>query len=706
MRRIGSRPSSALFPALLAAISAALVLHAGFSITYTVNYQVTYSPGQGASASIIYTAQAVSNSSYPQQLIIGFKLPPYSTITYSSGNSTASGDVIYWNITVPAYGEASVQVQFTNPLYSINIANLNQALLVNSTSYDSSIINGGNGTLIQLYLGLMNKAPVPPTNSIYLVKQDGVAYSYTQIPSGFATLGSTSLVYWQSSGNYNLTVDYRVTNLGPWRSIRLQPVVIVSTLDTGLYSEYLSQAIAKLNSTIAQLSSYGKYNDLLSNSTKLLTELYDLSTMLNYTANIFRFSAVQVNETTAIERLIQLQAEELKGAVQLEYSALYQLNYTVPQLREAVLHVMSNVSNIIREINTLQREGTSDIIYAYGVVNSANSTLANAQFSLKQLSATVNTQYNALYSTYLNITSELDYLETLINESNINSTQRLAMLAAISAAKTSISTTLGLLLTELGGVRQNIAITNAELSTMEAELTGVGNQLSQRGAQLTSTLTNISDSLSSANSSLFILYKALGATQRALNSSLASLHGALVNATNAVGLATPVYGNSTADSAALMRSAEELSNASLEALRMYFNVSETLLNLKLAINESIGSERANASLSMARYEYELESLTGLQRELESYLVINTTTPYSLDVVVTQSFIINLPAVVDENALLSLINSTNLTAPQVSRGGGVTRIGAEVAAGLAAGSAAALIMALTYVGRRGHKGPWI
>ncbi len=153
MRWIGSRLSSALFPALLAAISVALVLHAGFSITYTVNYQVTYSPGQGTSASIIYTAQAVSNSSYPQQLIIGFKLPPYSTITYSSGNSTVSGDLVYWNITVPAYGEASVQVQFTNPLYSINIIDLNQTLLVNSTSYDSSIINGGNGTLVQLYLG-------------------------------------------------------------------------------------------------------------------------------------------------------------------------------------------------------------------------------------------------------------------------------------------------------------------------------------------------------------------------------------------------------------------------------------------------------------------------------------------------------------------------------------------------------------------------
>ncbi len=353
------------------------------------------------------------------------------------------------------------------------------------------------------------------------------------------------------------------------------------------------------------------------------------------------------------------------------------MNYTVPQLKEATLRVMNNVSNIIREINTLQRESTSDIIYAYGgVVNSANSTLANAQFALKQLSATVNTQYNALYSTYLNITSELNYLETLINESNINSTQRLAMLAAISAAKTSISTTLGLLLTELGGgVRQNIAITNAELSTMETELTGVGNQLSQRGGvQLTSTLTNISDSLSNANSSLFILYKALGATQKALNSSLASLHGALANATNAVGLAAPVYGNSTADSTTLMRTAEELSNASLEALRMYFNVSETLLNLKLAINGSIGSERANASLSMAKYEYELESLTGLQRELESYLVINTTAPYSLDVVVTQSFIVNLPAVVDENALLSLINSTNLTVPSDSRSSGITRIG--------------------------------
>ena len=618
------RPRSIAFLVFLAAISVGLTLHAGFSITYTINYQITYTPGQGASAVITYGMQAVSNSSSPQPLVIGFRLPPYSTISYASGNATINGDVVYWSITVPPYGETSEEVQFTNPLYSINIMNLNESLYVNSTPHYSTVINGGNGTLIQLSIGLISAAPVPPTTSIYLVKQSGLSYTYSEPPSGFASLGSTSLVYWEIGDNYNLSINYLVTNLGPWRSIRLEPVVIVSTLDTGLYSTYLTQAIARLNSTLSQLSNYEEYGALLNNSTRLLSELYGLSALLNYTANAFKYSANQVNETMIIERLLQLQAEELRGALQLEYLALSQLNSTIPSLRYSIRQVMNNVSNIIREINELQKETVSDMIYANGVINAANSTLSSAQFTLRQLSATVETQYEALLSTYDNLTAEINYLEALVNESSINATQRTAILASLSAAKASISTTLGLLLIELNGVRQNIAITNSELATMEAELTAVSNELSSRGSQLSSTLTNISDTLSGTNASLHILYLALGDAQLALNSSVAALHAGLINATNAVNLAKPLYGNATGDAAALMRSAAEMENASIGVLHMYLNISTTMLDLRLAINNSIGAQRANASLMIARYRYELSSLNALRSEAMHYLIINAT----------------------------------------------------------------------------------
>lgn len=693
------RLRSIAFLVFLVAISIGLTLHAGFSITYTINYQITYTPGQGASAVITYGIQAVSNSSSSQPLVIGFRLPPYSTISYASGNATINGDVVYWSITVPPYGETSEEVQFTNPLYSINIMNLNESLYVNSTPHYSTVINGGNGTLIQLSIGLINAAPVPPTTSIYLVKQSGLSYTYSEPPSGFASLGSTSLIYWEAGSNYNLSINYLVTNLGPWRSIRLEPVVIVSTLDTGLYSTYLTQAIARLNSTLSQLSNYEEYGALLNNSTRLLSELYGLSTLLNYTANAFRYSANQVNETMIIERLLQLQAEELREALQLEYLALSQLNSTIPSLRYSIRQVMNNVSNIIREINELQRETVSDMIYANGVINAANSTLSSAQFTLRQLSATVETQYEALLSTYDNLTAEINYLEALVNESSINATQRTAILASLSAAKASISTTLGLLLIELNGVRQNIAITNSELATMEAELTAVGNELSSRGNQLSSTLTNISDTLSGTNASLHILYLALGDAQLALNSSVAALHAGLINATNAVNLAKPLYGNATGDAAALMRSAAEMDNASIGVLHMYLNISTTMLDLRLAINNSIGAQRANTSLMIARYRYELSSLNALRSEAMHYLIINATEPYSLDVVITQTYIINLPAVVDEEALLSLLNSSAVSSAPIGNQRGV---GAEAIMGaVAMGAVFALMIVITHFVRHGH-----
>lgn len=693
------RLRSIAFLVFLVAISIGLTLHAGFSITYTINYQITYTPGQGASAVITYGIQAVSNSSSSQPLVIGFRLPPYSTISYASGNATINGDVVYWSITVPPYGETSEEVQFTNPLYSINIMNLNESLYVNSTPHYSTVINGGNGTLIQLSIGLINAAPVPPTTSIYLVKQSGLSYTYSEPPSGFASLGSTSLIYWEAGSNYNLSINYLVTNLGPWRSIRLEPVVIVSTLDTGLYSTYLTQAIARLNSTLSQLSNYEEYGALLNNSTRLLSELYGLSTLLNYTANAFRYSANQVNETMIIERLLQLQAEELREALQLEYLALSQLNSTIPSLRYSIRQVMNNVSNIIREINELQRETVSDMIYANGVINAANSTLSSAQFTLRQLSATVGTQYEALLSTYDNLTAEINYLEALVNESSINATQRTAILASLSAAKASISTTLGLLLIELNGVRQNIAITNSELATMEAELTAVGNELSSRGSQLSSTLTNISDTLSGTNASLHILYLALGDAQLALNSSVAALHAGLINATNAVNLAKPLYGNATGDAAALMRSAAEMDNASIGVLHMYLNISTTMLDLRLAINNSIGAQRANTSLMIARYRYELSSLNALRSEAMHYLIINATEPYSLDVVITQTYIINLPAVVDEEALLSLLNSSAVSSAPIGNQRGV---GAEAIMGaVAMGAVFALMIVITHFVRHGH-----
>jgi len=694
------RRRSIAFLVFLAIISAGLTLHAGFSITYTVNYQVTYAPGKGASDVIAYEIQAVSNSSSPQPLVMGFRLPPYSTISYASGNATINGDAVYWSITVPPYGEVSEEIQFTNPLYSINIMNLNESLNVNSTPSYSAVVNGGNGTLIQLQIGLINDAPAPPTTSIYLVKQSGISYTYSETPSGFASLGSTGLIYWETGGNYSLSINYIVTNLGPWRSIRLEPVVIVSTLDTGLYSTYLDQAIARLNSTLNQLSNYEEYGALLNNSTKLLSELYGLSTLLNYTANAFRYSAIQVNETMIIERLLQLQAEELRGALQLEYSALSQLNSTIPGLRHSIRQVMSNVSAIIKEINELQRETVSDMIYANGVINAANATLSSAQFTLRQLSATVETQYEALLTTYDNLTTEINYLEALANESIVNATQRAAILAALSAARTSISTTLGLLLIELGGVRQNIAITNSELTTMEAELTAVSNELSSRGSQLSSTLTNISDTLSGTNASLHALYLALGYAQLALNSSVAALHAGLMNATSAVNLARPLYGNATGDAAALMRSAAEMENASIGVLRMYLNISTTMLDLRLAINNSIGAQRANASLMIARYKYELSGLNALRREAMHYLIINATAPYSLDVVITQTYIINLPAIVDEEALLSLLNSSAAvpSAPDMSRGGN----GVEAIMGVAAvGAVFALMIAIAHFGRHGR-----
>ncbi len=644
---------------MLMALAALAVVHMAnalspLSVTYTINF-INYYTSSGVKSYVIYSVNLVNENASTVKVTVGFKLPPYSTIVYASSGYFMKGYDVYWNISINPFETVTLNVEFQNPLINSYIINFNY--LINGSAGLSQVINGSSGIRLTLLVNASNILGLPLTYNAYLPLQNNVNFYYSPPPTGLVSIGTGDYVYWSGeipmNGSIELNITFITTGSGNWSAINLGTLTLSSSIDLYYYLNYLSTVINQLNTTMLRLNNIPYIRPISGNATILLNDLYQLSYLLNTTASLYRQSAYYINSTRVIESLLLLQVYEVNYALRAEYGVLSRLNSTIPMVSASLRQIMSNLTQLNNEIINLQYEVISDVVYAYGEIEQYNVTLMELIPILNTANETLAGFYQYLGYVQGNLTNLYDEVNSL----NIDGKVKADILGRLSK-----------LIDDVKAMREAVLklegyVSEAEMGVVAAsrQLSEVAYQLNTRGTAIVVTLTNISNTLVKTNQSVYSLYIALNYLGNVLNSTTTTLNSTLGKLSEALSVPTSLYGNLTNIVNGLLLTSNQLQNASVRLMRIYFNVTGQYILFSTAINQSLQYQRASVLGELYRYEAYYGVARGLYNQYLSNLIINASPTPTVDIIVEQTSIVNLPIILNTkyiSMVLSNITSIN------------------------------------------------
>ncbi len=514
---------------------------------FVVNYVTNLSPtGQVIDYYVEYSLMLYNHEPYAVSLRISMELPQYSSVLYVSPPTNVSGNEVTWIINLQPYSEEKLEVRF-KPIYAVlPIALLSYQVLINGTPANSSIISGGVGTEVKLLINITNMLPFPVMSTVLLTRQSGLYYEYNVTPTITQNVMGYEMDYWlfNTSNNTSTSLGMVIEDMGPWRSVRINPVSIQVSIDLNQSMNSLRSAINEINATIKRLGALS--NSVINASpavSNYTAQFLQLIALLNQTANVLGASAYLINSTLLVESLLQAQLVELKIALTAGGQVLNAETNVISQLRDSLSPIVTNEQNYINTLNALKN-------YLLQIGNSTNNNTLNSE---------VNNAINT------------------INQ------------------------------------LENLLIT---LSEVYNDLGNLQNELVSTQAQVNQAVNGLNYAISAANQSEVLIIS--------ISRNLYLLHNELLNLTN-------------------------------QLLQTYLKM------------ETYQARAMSSLVQISNYEEELQGLiledeakvavlNAITNEYLSYLHVNSTN-VSIDVTVEETFIIEMPSVVNTKYLLQLLNET-------------------------------------------------
>jgi len=514
---------------------------------FVVNYVTYLNPsGQATNYYIEYSLTLYNNEPYPIPLTISIELPQYSSVIYTSPTANVTSNEVTWVVNLQPYSEETLEVRF-KPIYTVlPIASLDYQVLVNGTPVNTTIINSGVGTKINLLTNITNLLPFPTMTTISLTRQSGLYYEYNITPTITQNILGYEVDYWlfSTSNNTSFGLGMVVEDLGPWHSIRVNPVGVQVSIDLNQSINSLRGAIDELNATINQLSALSSsVINASSTANNYTAQFLQLIALLNQTSNVLGASAYLINSTLLVESLLQAQLIELKIALTAGGQVLGTEANVISQLRSSLNPIVGNEQSYINALNTLK----NDLSQIEKFTN--NSTL----------DAEINNTINAI--------NQVENLIIMLNQ-----------------------------------VYNNLGEVQSEISSTQA--------------QVNQAVEGLNYAIYAANESEALIIS--------ISKSLYLLHNELNNLTNQL-LST------------------YLGMASYQARAMSYLM-------------QIGNYEGELRGMMLEDEVRISVLNALANQYLGYLRINNTN-VSVDVTIEETFIVEMPSIVNTQYLLQLLNET-------------------------------------------------
>ncbi|MDT7863086.1 MAG: hypothetical protein RQ877_01705 [Vulcanisaeta sp.] len=436
---------------------------------FVVNYVTYLNPsGQATNYYIEYSLTLYNNEPYPIPLTISIELPQYSSVIYTSPTANVTSNEVTWVVNLQPYSEETLEVRF-KPIYTVlPIASLDYQVLVNGTPVNTTIINGGVGTRINLLTNITNLLPFPTMTTISLTRQSGLYYEYNITPTITQNVLGYEVDYWlfSTSNNTSFGLGMVVEDLGPWHSIRVNPVGVQVSIDLNQSINSLRGAIDELNATINQLSALSSsVINASSTANNYTAQFLQLIALLNQTSNVLGASAYLINSTLLVESLLQAQLIELKIALTAGGQVLGTEANVISQLRSSLNPIVGNEQSYINALNTLK----NDLLQIEKFTN--NSTLdaeinntINAINQVENLIITLNQVYNNLGE----VQSEISSTQVQVNQAVEGLNYAIYAANESEALIISISKNLYLLHNELNNLTNQLLSTYLGMASYQA----------------------------------------------------------------------------------------------------------------------------------------------------------------------------------------------------------------------------------------------
>gem|GEM_PF-1447168 len=436
---------------------------------FVVNYVTYLNPsGQATNYYIEYSLTLYNNGPYPIPLTISIELPQYSSVIYTSPTANVTSNEVTWVVNLQPYSEETLEVRF-KPIYTVlPIASLDYQVLVNGTPVNTTIINSGVGTKINLLTNITNLLPFPTMTTISLTRQSGLYYEYNITPTITQNILGYEVDYWlfSTSNNTSFGLGMVVEDLGPWHSIRVNPVGVQVSIDLNQSINSLRGAIDELNATINQLSALSSsVINASSTANNYTAQFLQLIALLNQTSNVLGASAYLINSTLLVESLLQAQLIELKIALTAGGQVLGTEANVISQLRSSLNPIVSNEQSYINALNTLK----NDLLQIEKFTN--NSTLdaeinntINAINQVENLIITLNQVYNNLGE----VQSEISSTQVQVNQAVEGLNYAIYAANESEALIISISKNLYLLHNELNNLTNQLLSTYLGMASYQA----------------------------------------------------------------------------------------------------------------------------------------------------------------------------------------------------------------------------------------------
>jgi len=436
---------------------------------FVVNYVTYLNPsGQATNYYIEYSLTLYNNGPYPIPLTISIELPQYSSVIYTSPTANVTSNEVTWVVNLQPYSEETLEVRF-KPIYTVlPIASLDYQVLVNGTPVNTTIINSGVGTKINLLTNITNLLPFPTMTTISLTRQSGLYYEYNITPTITQNILGYEVDYWlfSTSNNTSFGLGMVVEDLGPWHSIRVNPVGVQVSIDLNQSINSLRGAIDELNATINQLSALSSsVINASSTANNYTAQFLQLIALLNQTSNVLGASAYLINSTLLVESLLQAQLIELKIALTAGGQVLGTEANVISQLRSSLNPIVGNEQSYINALNTLK----NDLLQIEKFTN--NSTLdaeinntINAINQVENLIITLNQVYNNLGE----VQSEISSTQAQVNQAVEGLNYAIYAANESEALIISISKSLYLLHNELNNLTNQLLSTYLGMASYQA----------------------------------------------------------------------------------------------------------------------------------------------------------------------------------------------------------------------------------------------
>ncbi|PLC68809.1 hypothetical protein B7L70_01725 [Vulcanisaeta sp. EB80] len=452
---------------------------------FVVNYVTYLNPsGQATNYYIEYSLTLYNNEPYPIPLTISIELPQYSSVLYTSPTANVTSNEVTWVVNLQPYSEETLEVRF-KPIYTVlPIASLDYQVLVNGTPVNTTIINSGVGTKINLLTNITNLLPFPTMTTISLTRQSGLYYEYNITPTITQNILGYEVDYWlfSTSNNTSFGLGMVVEDLGPWHSIRVNPVGVQVSIDLNQSINSLRGAIDELNATINQLSALSSsVINASSTANNYTTQFLQLIALLNQTSNVLGASAYLINSTLLVESLLQAQLIELKIALTAGGQVLGTEANVISQLRSSLNPIVGNEQSYINALNTLKNDLSQIEKFTNNSTLDAeiNNTI-NAINQVENLIIMLNQVYNNLGE----IQSEISSTQAQVNQAVEGLNYAIYAANESEALIISISKSLYLLHNELNNLTNQLLSTYLGVASYQARAMSYLMQISNYEGEL------------------------------------------------------------------------------------------------------------------------------------------------------------------------------------------------------------------------------